>query len=60
MSARYSSKCGDSFNPHINCSCPMNSAGLNCVGPLAFRWFSVVTTMVLHGLWLAESTDAGY
>ena len=39
-------------------SWPLNNMGLNCPGPLMWRYFSVINTTVLHSLWLVESMDA--
>lgn len=52
-------------NYSLNVSCcgwcynwPLNNMGLNRTGPLIRRFFSIVTSTVLHHLGLAESEEA--
>ena len=41
-----------------DCSWPLNNTGLNCVGPLMCRFFSIANTTVLHDPQLGESAEA--
>ena len=49
--------CLAQITPLNLCSWALNSAGLNCMGPLTCGFFSLVNTVVLCDLWLVESTD---